>query len=158
LQIKTLIDHAIPEQNGGLLDALAVGMIAVPLLAGLVGVGQNFLNNSVGQAIMFDLRNDLYANIQRQALRFFTTSKTGDLMSRLNADVNDIQGVVTGTLVSLVTNGFVVVSTTALILSMNWRLALLSLAVLPFFILPTRRVGQIRQRLSRETAEKRGAL
>jgi ATP-binding cassette subfamily B protein len=158
LLIKTAIDRAIPEANGGLLNLLALGMVLVPLAAGLVGVGQNYLNTRVGQSVMFDLRNDLYLNLQRQSLRFFTTAKTGELMSRLNSDIADIQGVVTGTLVSLVTNAFVAVSTTVLILSMNWRLALVSLAVLPFFILPTRRVGRIRQRLSRETAEKRGAL
>jgi ATP-binding cassette, subfamily B, bacterial len=158
LLIKILIDRAIPDRDGWLLNLLALGMVLVPLAAGLVGVGQNYLSTRVGQSIMFDLRNDLYQNLQRQSLRFFTTAKTGELMSRLTNDVADIQDTVTGTSVSIVTNTFVVVSTTVLIFSMNWRLALLSLAVLPLFILPTRRVGRIRQRLRRETAEKRGAL
>jgi ATP-binding cassette, subfamily B, bacterial len=158
LLIKTIIDRAIPERDGLLLNLLALGMVLVPSIAGLVGVGQNYLNTRVGQAVMFDLRNDLYRNLQRQSLRFFTTARTGELMSRLTNDVADVQETITGTVVSIVTNGFVVVSTTLLIFSMNWRLALLSLAVLPLFILPTRRVGRIRQRLRRETAEKRGAL
>jgi ATP-binding cassette subfamily B protein len=158
LLIKTLIDSALPTGDGTLLNLLALGMILVPLVAGLVGVGQNYLNMRVGQAIMFDLRNDLYQNLQRQSLRFFTTTRTGEMMSRLNNDVSDIQGAVTGTFVNLITNTFVVVTTAAVILSMDWRLALLSMAILPLFILPARRVGRIRQRLSRETAEKRGAL
>src|SRR5918911_194175 len=107
LLVKTVIDRAIPERDGTLLNLLALGMVLVPLAAGLVGVGQNYLNTRVGQSVMFDLRNDLYLNLQRQSLRFFTTAKTGELMSRLNSDIADIQGVVTGTLVSLVTNAFV---------------------------------------------------
>ena len=85
LLIKTLIDRAIPERDGHLLNLLAVGMVLVPLAAGLVGVGQNYLNLRVGQAVMFDLRNDLYQNLQRQSLRFFTTAKTGELMSRVTS-------------------------------------------------------------------------
>src|SRR5439155_16953049 len=107
LLVKTLIDQALPERDGFLLNVLPLGMVLVPLLAGLVGVGQNYLNMRVGQAVMFDLRNDLYDNLQRQSLRFFTTARTGELMSRLNSDIGDIQNVVTGTLVSLVTNTFV---------------------------------------------------
>ena len=158
LLVKWLIDVALLQADIGLLNLLVLGMILVPLVSGLIGVGQNYLNMRVGQSIMFDLRNDLYQNLQAQSLRFFTTTRTGEMMSRLNNDVNDIQGVVTGTLVNLITNTFIVTTTSVLILSMSWKLGLLSLAILPLFILPTRRVGRIRQRLSRETAEKRGAL
>src|SRR5581483_6233984 len=93
LMIKTLIDHALPSGDLSQLNVLAIGIVVVPLAAGLVGVGQNYLNLRIGQAIMFDLRNDLYLNIQRQSLKFYTNARTGELMSRVSGDVSEIQGV-----------------------------------------------------------------
>src|SRR5438046_1698955 len=81
------------------------------LIAGLIGVGQNYLVTVMGQSVMFDLRNQMYDRVLRQSLRFFTQTKSGEILSRLQNDVGGVQGVVTGTLVSLVTNTMVVVST-----------------------------------------------
>ena len=105
---------------------------------------------------MFDLRNELYRHLQNQSIRFFTESKTGELMSRVTNDVGGIEGVVTGTIVSVVTNVVTLISVMVVIVGLNWQLALLSLVMLPFFILPTRRVGRIRQQLRRQTAEHQG--
>ena len=134
------------------------GSVLAGLLARLIGVGQSSINVRIGQGVMFDLRNELYRHLQRQSLRFFTESKTGEMMSRVNNDVGGIEGVVTGTLVSVVTNVVTLVSIMVVIVGLNWQLALLSLVMLPFFILPTRRVGRIRQQLRRQTAEHQGAL
>ena len=72
-------------------------MIVVPIVSGLIGVGQTYLNNVVGQHVMQDLRNALYAHLQRMPLRFFTETRTGEIQSRLSNDVGGVQSVVTDT-------------------------------------------------------------
>src|SRR5215470_5037643 len=158
LLIRDVIDHAIPRHDAARLNLLVAGMIVAPLVAGLIGVAQNYLVTVMGQSVMFDLRNQMYDRVLRQSLRFFTQTKSGEILSRLQNDVGGVQGVVTGTLVSLVTNILVVVSTLIVIFRMDWRLSLVASAVLPFFILPTRRVGQARKRISKETQERLAEL
>ncbi len=149
--IRTVLDVAIPRRDVLLLWELVGGMILAALAGGLVSVGQNYLSNLVGQRVMFDLRNQMYAHLQSLSLRFFTETKTGEIMSRVTNDVNGVQQVVTNTLVATVTNLATVASTVFLLFSLNWKLALVSVGVLPFFILPTRRVGKVRQRIAGET-------
>src|SRR3954464_2406494 len=158
LLIKTIIDDAIPNANIPLLVLTVVGSVAAGLLSRLLSVAQTSINVRIGQGVMFDLRNQLYQHLQKQSLRFFTTSKTGELMSRVTNDVSGIESVVTGTIVSVVTNAVSLVSVMVVIVGLNWQLALLSLVMLPFFIFPTRRVGKIRQQLRHQTAEYQGAL
>ncbi|MER3406778.1 MAG: ABC transporter, partial [Chloroflexota bacterium] len=158
LIVRAIIDHAIPYGEAGLLNLLVLAMLAVPVANGLIGVAQNYLNVRVGQGIMFDLRNQLYAHLQRMSLRFYTATRTGEIMSRVSNDVGGVQGVVTGTLVSIVTNALTVLSTLVVIFAMNWKLALLALVVLPAFVLPTRGVGRIRHRISRLAQEKQAEL
>jgi ATP-binding cassette subfamily B protein len=100
----------------------------------------------------------MYARVVRQSLRFFTETRSGEILSRFQNDVGGIQGVVSGTLVSLTTNSLIVVSTLVVIFRMNWRLSLIAVAVLPMFILPTRRVGKARSRIAKETQEKLAEL
>ena len=154
LLIRDVIDHAIPEKNGRLLNELVGLMIALPLLSGLIGVGQNYLVTKMGQAVMFELRNEMYARLLRQSLRFFTNTKSGEILSRIQNDVGGVQGVVTGTLVSLVTNSLISLTTLVVIFRIDWNLSLIATAVLPLFVLPTRTVGRIRKRLSTETSER----
>jgi ATP-binding cassette subfamily B protein len=158
LLVRHIIDEAIPTGDHFSLTLLAVGVIVVPLLAGLIGVGQNYLNTTISQQVMFDLRNALYTHIQKQGLRFFTDSRTGEMMSRLNNDVNGVQDVIRDTLAGVLTNVFVVISTAAVILAIDWRLALVALGIIPLFIIPTRRVGQARHQISREAAEQQSVL
>ncbi|MBI3979632.1 MAG: ABC transporter ATP-binding protein [Chloroflexi bacterium] len=159
LLIRALIDDAIPQGDGGLLNLLVLGMIAVPLVSGLIGVAQNYLNTLVGQRVMLHLRDDLYRHLLGQmSLRFFTQTRTGEIMSRLTSDVAGVQSVVTGTLLGTITNVITLLTTLAVILSLDWRLSLLSIAILPLFIYPTRRVGQIRHRLAVETQKKNADL
>ncbi|HVE73705.1 MAG TPA: ABC transporter ATP-binding protein, partial [Mycobacteriales bacterium] len=158
LLAREMIDRALPSGDFGLLVWLVAGSVLAGLLSRLVGVGQFSLNVRIGHGVMFDLRNELYRHLQRQSLRFFTESKTGEIMSRINNDVSGVEGVVTGTLVSIVTNVVTIAAITLVIFSLNWKLALVALAILPFFVLPTRRVGRVRQQLRRETAEQQGNL
>ena len=153
LLVRDLIDHAIPGRDVDLLVRLVGLMIAIPALGGLIGVLQNWLAVRVGQAVMFDIRNEMYEKLLYQSLRFYTNTKAGEILARLQSDVGGIQGVVTGTIVAVVTNVLVVVTTLVVIFSINWQLSLLAIGILPLFILPTRRVGQIRKNISKATQE-----
>jgi ATP-binding cassette subfamily B protein len=154
LLMRSIIDHAIPQKDSGMLWRDVALMMGAPALAGLIGVLQNYLAVRVGQAVMFDIRNEMYVRLLAQSLRFYTNTKSGEILSRLQNDVGGIQGVVTGTLVAVVTNVLVVVSTLVIIFGINWQLSLLAIGILPVFILPTRRVGQIRKRIAKETQER----
>lgn len=158
LLIRAIIDRAIPAHDGRLLNELIGGMIGVPLVSGLIGVWQSYLVTTMGQQVMLDLRNEMYAHLLRQSLRFFTDTKSGEILSRIQNDVGGVQGVVTGTLVSLITNSLVFVTTLLVILRIDWRLSLIAAGVLPLFVLPTRRVGRIRKRISKETQERLAEL
>ncbi len=158
LFMREAIDRAIPERDLMLLTLLVGGMIVVPLVIGLIGVLQNYLNGLIGQRVMFDIRNQMYQHLQSMSLRFFTDTKIGEIMSRLLSDVGGIQNVVTNVLVSLLTNLITLGSTLALIFSMSWQLSVLAVAILPFFVMPTRRVGRIRQKIASETQSKHAEL
>ena len=99
--LKLLIDIAIPERDWGLLNLFVGLMIVLPIISGVIGVGQSYLNNVIGQSVMHDLRTALYAHLQKMPLRFFTETRTGEIQSRLANDVGGIQSVVTDTAASL---------------------------------------------------------
>ncbi len=151
LLIREIIDTALPDGNRGLLNLLAVSMVVIPLGSGLVNVLQNYLNASVSQRIMFDIRNQLYTHLQGLSLRFFTSSRTGEIMSRVTDDVAAIQNTVTGSLISIASNFFTVAITLVVIFTLNWHLALIGISLLPLFIVPTRIVGNLRRSLQRDT-------
>ena len=102
--LKLLIDIAIPQRDWGLLNLFVGLMIVLPIVSGLIGVGQSYLNNIIGQSVMHDLRTALYAHLQKMPLRFFTETKTGEIQSRLANDVGGVQSVVTDTAASLTSN------------------------------------------------------
>jgi ATP-binding cassette, subfamily B, bacterial len=143
LLYRQLIDSVLPQKDLTRLNLIALAIIAIPLIDGLNGVGQRWLTSRVGEGIIADLRKSLYAHMQRMSLRFFTNTKTGELMSRLNNDVVGAQSAVTSTLVSIITSAFQVVATLGIMLALDWRLTLLALIILPLFILPSRRVGRL---------------
>lgn len=150
LLVRDLIDHAIPEADAQRLNFLALGMIAVPLVNGLLGVGQRYVSAVIGEGIIFDLRCALYDHLQRMSLRFFTNTQVGELISRLNNDVIGAQRAITGTLVTVISNFIALIATLAIMLSLEWRLTLLGVLVLPVFVLPARRVGRLLRRIARE--------
>ncbi len=149
--LKVLIDDALPNQDLQLLNLCVGLMIVLPVMSGLIGVGQTYLNNVVGQHVMQDLRNALYAHLQQMPLRFFTETRTGEIQSRLSNDVGGVQSVVTDTASSVFSNLITVVVTLIAMAWLSWQLTLLSLAVLPFFLWLTHRVGKIRRGISTET-------
>ncbi len=153
LLMRDLIDRAIPDENMGRVTVLGILMVAVPLVNGVIGVVQRWASAKAGEGIIFDLRTSLYAHLQRMSLGFYTGTRPGELMSRLNNDVVGAQGAVTGTLVSVVSNTFSVVATLIVMLQLEWRLTLAAVAILPLFIWPSRRVGRVLRGITRDQME-----
>jgi len=152
--LKLLIDDVIVGRRYDLLNFYVGLMIVLPVLTGLIGVGQTYLNNLIGQSVMQDLRNALYAHLQSMPLRFFTATRTGEIQSRLSNDVGGIQSVVTDTASSVTSNVAIAASTIVAMVFIDWRLTLLSLGMLPFFLVLTHRVGRVRRSVSSETQKR----
>jgi ATP-binding cassette, subfamily B, bacterial len=153
LLYRDLIDNVLPQRNVQRLNWLALAMIGIPLATGLLGVGQRYLSARIGEGIIFDLRQEMYAHLARMSLRFFTHTKAGEILSRFNNDVVGAQSAVTGTLPSILSSGITLVSTLVVMVSIEWRLALLSIVVLPLFLLPARRVGRLLRTIRRQGME-----
>ena len=148
--LRDIIDVAIPEANTTLLAWLAGGMIAIAIVVGVLGVAQTYLANRVGQEVMHELRADVYEHLQRQSLAFFTRTRTGEVQSRIANDIGGVDEVVTSTATSVVSNVTTVLAALVAMFLLDWRLAILSVILVPFFVLLTRRVGAERRRLSTE--------
>ena len=153
LLYRDLIDNALPNRDLTRLNWLALGMIGIPIINALVGLIQRYLSATIGEHLIADLRNALFNHLHGMGLRFFTHSKTGELMSRLNNDVVGAQSALTGTFITVITNIVTVVATLAIMISLEWRLTLLSVIILPLFIIPTRRVGRILREIRRESMD-----
>jgi ATP-binding cassette subfamily B protein len=152
--LKLLIDDVIVGGQYDRLNLYVGLMIVLPIVSGLIGLGQSYLNNLIGQSVMQDLRNALYAHLQRMPLRFFTATRTGEIQSRLANDVGGVQAVVTDTASSVTSNVAVALSTMVAMVLIDWRLTLLSLGMLPFFLYLTFRVGKVRREVSGETQKR----
>ncbi len=153
LLFRQLIDVALPNENVQMLNLLALGLVAIPLLNGLIGVLQRRLSARVGEGVIYDLRRALYDHMLRMSLRFFTRTRTGELMSRLNNDVVGAQRAVTGTLVTIISNFVSLISVLIVMLALEWRLTLLALSILPLFVFPARRVARKLRRIRRSSME-----
>jgi ATP-binding cassette, subfamily B, bacterial len=153
--LREVLDRAIPERDTGLLTGLVAGMVAISIATGALGVAQTWLSNLVGQRVMHDLRAAVYRHLQRLSLAFFTRTRTGEVQSRIANDIGGVQNVVTSTATSIVSSVTTVLATIVAMFLLDWRLAAFSLALLPFFIWLTRRVGRERKRI---TAERQGRL
>jgi ATP-binding cassette subfamily B protein len=151
--MRELIDRAIPEKDIRLLTYLGLGMVAVPIVNTVVGTLQRWMSARAGEGIIFDLRRQLYRHLQGMSLRFFTSTRTGELVSRLNNDVVGAQNAITGTFITIASNIVTVTAILIIMMRTEWRLTLLAVAALPLFIYPARRVGKILRRVSQQQME-----
>ena len=151
--LKKIIDDAIPDGDLNRLYLYVGLMIALPVITGLIGVGQTYLNTVIGQRVMQDLRDALYGHLQRMPLRFFTSTRTGEIQARLNSDVSGVQQVVTDTATSIVSNLATAISTIVAMWLISWQMTLISLGLLPIFLFITYRVGEVRREVKTETQE-----
>ena len=150
LIFRDLIDNTLPSSDTQRLNLMALGLILIPIVSGAIRVVQRKVNSSIGEGVIYDLRVSLYHHLQRMSLRFFTNTKTGELMSRLNSDVVGAQTAISSTIVDIVTNIVTVIATLAVMLTLEWRLTILGVAVLPLFIIAGRRLGTTLRDIARE--------
>jgi len=150
LLLRELIDKGVIPKDPGLVTKLAllVGLLAIVDAA--FNIFGRWFSARIGEGLIYDLRSQVFAHIQRQSIAFFTRTQTGALISRINSDVMGAQQAFTGTLSGVVSNvvSLVLVVTTMLILS--WQITLISLLLLPVFLLPTKWVGKRIQALTRD--------
>ncbi len=150
LIIRTIVDSAIPDGNTALLTRLFLAMLGIAAFMGLLSMVERWLSATIGEGFILDLRTMLYAHVQRMPLAFFTRTQTGALITRLNNDVIGAQRALTGTLGGIIDNTISVTVTIVAMSLLEWRVTLMSLALLPLFVIPARIVGQRLQELSRE--------
>ncbi len=154
LIFREMIDNALqPPGNAQLLNFLALGLVTIPIISGFISVLQRRINATVGEGVIYDLRVALFGHLQRMSLRFFTNTKTGELMSRLNGDVIGAQNAVSNVVVTIITNILSVIAILGVMLTLEWRLTILGVLVLPFFIIIARRTGSKLRDIFREQME-----
>lgn len=158
LFIKRIVDHAIPKHDVRELAWLCGGMVVGPLLAGMLGVAHKYLAAWIGEQVMYDLRLELFAHVQRQSLAFFAKAKPGEVISRV---LNDVQGVgqaLQDNLVKLLQNALTLSVSVVLLVALDWRLAIVALSALPLFVFPAKRVGKQRKQLKKQTQARMAEL
>jgi ATP-binding cassette subfamily B protein len=155
---QAVFDRALfPADGSGvdlrLLLLLVAGLVLIPMVSALVGVGQTFLTTRLGQQVMADLRSRLFEHLQRMELAFFTATRTGSIQSRLANDVGGVSNVLSSTASTILSNGVTVLAALTAMILLSWQLAIVSIALLPLFVLLQIRVGRVRQRIAKRTQE-----
>jgi ATP-binding cassette, subfamily B, bacterial len=153
LILRHLIDVAIPEKDLQQLILSALGLLILPIISGLFQIITRRLTSQIGEGVIYDLRVSLYEHLQRMSLRFFTHTQLGELISRLNNDVVGAQTAISRTLVTLVTNFIEVVSTLVVMVTLEWRLTLLGIIILPLFIIAARKLGRVFREIAQQQME-----
>ena len=158
LLMRNLIDVALPNKDMNLLVVVTLGLLAIPLISAGVTVLQRYLNSAVGEGVTYDLRVALFTHLQAMSLRFFTNTKSGELMSRLNNDVVGAQNAISNTIVSMITDVVQVVAVFGVMLSLEWRLTIISVAIFPMFIFAARRFSERLRDILRETMDANASM
>ena len=153
LIVRDLIDHTIPAKDVQRLIWLSLALLAVPALKGVISVFQRRYNTDVGEGVIYDLRVALYDKLQRMSLRFFTRTKIGEMMSRLNNDVIGAQNAISNTIVNIITNIIQAIVVFSVMVTIEWRLTLISSAIMPLFIFAAREMGNRLRDAAREQME-----
>jgi ATP-binding cassette subfamily B protein len=149
LILRDLIDRTLPQRDVSHLIVLIVGLLTIPLLTGALNVWQRQINARVGEGVVYDLRTALFSRLQRMSLSFFTHTKVGELMSRLNNDVVGAQNAISNTFVNIVTSLIQAVVLLSVMFTLEWRLTLISIAILPLFLVAARQLGNRLRKIAR---------
>ena len=158
LIFRHLIDTILPSKDLNQLVIFSIALLLVPLFSGGVNVVQRRLNATVGEGVIYDLRVSLFSRLQRMSLRFFTNTKVGELMSRLNNDVVGAQNAISNTIVGIATNVVQTIAILAVMLTLEWRLTIVSVLILPLFILVARRLGVVLRDIARQAMDQNAAM
>ncbi|MFE5340257.1 ABC transporter ATP-binding protein [Isoptericola sp. NPDC056578] len=143
----------VGEPDLRLLAWLVAGLVAIPMVSALIGVGQTYLTTRIGNGAMADLRVALFEHLEKMELAFFTSTRTGDIQSRLANDVSGVRNVLTSTATSILQNVVTVAAAFVSMLLLSWQLTIITLVLMPVFVVIQVRVGRRRKRLQRRTQE-----
>ncbi len=150
LIVRDLLDRTLPTGDATRLNWLALGLVSIPVFSSILGIIIRRVNSRIGEGVIYDLRVSLFSHLQRMSLRFFTNTKSGELMSRLNNDVVNAQTAISDTIVGIITNSVQLVATLGVMLALDWRLTILGVLVFPLFIFSARAIGSKLREIARE--------
>ncbi|WP_329047358.1 ABC transporter ATP-binding protein [Amycolatopsis sp. NBC_01488] len=156
--LRAILDVALPHGNLGLLSLLAGGMLAVAVGTSVFGVLQTSLSQAVGQDVLHDLRTAVYAHLQRMSLAFFSKTRNGEVQSRIANDIGGMSTTVTMVATTVVSGLTTMLSSLTAMLVLDWRLTLVSVLTLPFFVAISRKVGGERRNLTLERQEQAASM
>lgn len=146
-----IIDEGLIGRSMKKLVLFIVLSLAVTLGANLIGVLESYMNTWIAQHITYDMRNKMYKHLQKMSQRFFTSNNQGDIITRMTSDIAGVQQVITGTLTSILSNSITLIVALVVMFSQNWVMALVGIAVIPMFIIPTRSAGKTRWSITTES-------
>lgn len=151
LLLRQLLDRGVHLHNGALVTRLSIIVGLLAIADALMSVVGRWFSSRIGEGLIFDLRSQVFSHVQRQSIAFFTRAQTGALISRINSDVIGAQQAFTATLSGVVSNVVSLVLVTATMLVLSWQITVVSLVLLPLFLLPTKWVGRKLQGLTRQS-------
>ena len=148
-----IIDEGLIGRNMRLLIIYIVASLSVTLISNLIGVLESYINTWIAQHITFDMRNQMYRHLESMPQSFFTSNNQGDIITRMTSDIDGVESVITNTFRSILSNTITLAFALIAMFGKNWVLAILGIAVIPLFVLPTRRAGKTRWTITREAQE-----
>ncbi|MCR4804909.1 MAG: ABC transporter ATP-binding protein/permease [Clostridia bacterium] len=149
-----IVDQALVGKNLKLLVKLLIAAFATMTASQVIGVLESYINAWISSRIIFDMKNQMYAHLQSMPHSFFTSEKQGDIITRMNSDIDGVSNVISGTLTSVVSNVATVVTTIIALFAMSPKLALVGIAIVPLLVIPTKKVGVTRFKLLTEARAK----
>jgi ATP-binding cassette, subfamily B, bacterial len=158
IMTKNIIDKALPEKSMYLLVVFILACIVATVLKELVSVGQNYINTWISKHIIYNMKNEMYKHLQHMSMNYFSLSKPGEITTRMTSDIEGIQDIFKTTIVNALSGILTLITTMVALFAMNWKMAILSMLILPVFILPTRKVGKYRWKIALESQEKLAEL
>lgn len=146
-----IIDEGLIGRNMQKLILFIVLSLAVTLGANLIGVLESYMNTWIAQHITYDMRNKMYKHLQKMSQRFFTSNNQGDIITRMTSDISGVQQIITTTLTSILSNSITLIIALVVMFQQSWVMALVGIAVIPLFIIPTRSAGKTRWSITAES-------
>lgn len=153
LIIRSFIDTVLPNGDRQKLNLLGVSMLFIPLAISVLRIFRTYFSSKVGHSLISDLRESLYVHLQRMSLRFYTNTKSGEIMSRLNNDVMGTQSAITGTFIDFITNIITLIISFSIMLTLDWKLSFISIGIFPLFIIPAHKVSKKIRKIWHESLE-----
>ena len=153
-----IVDQALVGKNMQLLIQLLLLALVTLTVSQAILVLQSYINSYISQRIIFDMQNQMYAHLQQMPHSFYTSEKQGDILTRMESDISGVGTVITGTLTTSVSNIAVMVATLVALFSMNWKMALVGIAIIPMTLIPARKVGKTRWKLLTDVQNERDKM